>query len=149
MQAEWGLTDPEMRDLVNAGAVDLVAATVAAGAPAAEARSWWVVYLAQQANDRGVELDELPITPAQVAQVIALVASGELTNKLARQVVDGVLAGEGDAGRGRRSAAAWRWSSDDAALVSGGRRGAGRAARRRGEDPRRQGARRRARSSAR
>ena len=37
------LTDPEMRDLVNAGALDLVAATVAAGAPPAEARSWWVV----------------------------------------------------------------------------------------------------------
>jgi aspartyl-tRNA(Asn)/glutamyl-tRNA(Gln) amidotransferase subunit B len=30
-----------------------------------------------------------------VARVIALVASGELNNKLARQVVDGVLAGEG------------------------------------------------------
>ena len=28
--------------------------------------------------------------------MIALVSSGELTNKLARQVVDGVLAGEGD-----------------------------------------------------
>ena len=28
--------------------------------------------------------------------MIELVASGELTNKLARQVVDGVLAGEGD-----------------------------------------------------
>ena len=95
VQAEWGLSDPELRDLVNAGALDLIADTVAAGAPSAEARSWWVAYLAQQANARGVELAELPITPAQVARVIALVASGELTNKLARTVVDGVLAGEG------------------------------------------------------
>jgi len=95
VQAEWGLSDPELRDLVNAGALDLIADTVAAGAPPAEARSWWVAYLAQQANARGVELAELPITPAQVARVIALVASGELTNKLAREVVDGVLAGEG------------------------------------------------------
>ena len=38
LQAEWGLTDPELRDLVNAGALDLVADTVAAGAPPAEAR---------------------------------------------------------------------------------------------------------------
>ena len=90
-----GLTDEELRDLVNAGALDLIAATVAAGAPAGEARSWWVSYLTQQANARGVALDDLPITPAQVARVIALVSSGELTNKLARQVVDGVLAGEG------------------------------------------------------
>ena len=87
--------DAELRDLVNAGALDLIADTVAAGAPPAEARSWWVSYLTQQANARGVELVGLPITPEQVARVVALVASGELTNKLARQVVDGVLAGEG------------------------------------------------------
>ena len=43
VKAEWGLSDPELRDLVNAGALDLIAATVAAGAPPAEARSWWVV----------------------------------------------------------------------------------------------------------
>jgi aspartyl-tRNA(Asn)/glutamyl-tRNA(Gln) amidotransferase subunit B len=96
IQQDWGLTDLELRDLVNAGALELIEATVAAGAPAGEARSWWVSYLTQQANARGVELADLPITPAQVARVIALVASGELSNKLARQVVDGVLAGEGE-----------------------------------------------------
>ena len=93
---EWSLTDEELRDLVNAGALELIEATVAAGAPAGDARSWWVSYLTQQANTRGVPLDELPITPAQLARVIALVRGGELNNKLARQVVDGVLAGEGD-----------------------------------------------------
>ncbi|SDF66267.1 Asp-tRNA(Asn)/Glu-tRNA(Gln) amidotransferase subunit GatB [Pseudonocardia oroxyli] len=96
LQAEWGISDEELRDLVNAGAIDLISDTVAAGAPAGEARSWWVAYLAQQANARGVELAELPITPGQVARVIALVAAGDLNNKLARQVVDGVLAGEGE-----------------------------------------------------
>jgi aspartyl-tRNA(Asn)/glutamyl-tRNA(Gln) amidotransferase subunit B len=95
VQAEWGLSDLELRDLVNAGALELIAATVDAGAPPAEARSWWVAYLAQQANARGLELAELAITPKQVAQVIGLVAEGALTNNLARQVVDGVLAGEG------------------------------------------------------
>ncbi|MDT4916824.1 MAG: aspartyl-tRNA(Asn)/glutamyl-tRNA(Gln) amidotransferase subunit, partial [Pseudonocardiales bacterium] len=34
---------------------------------------------------------ELPITPAQVARVIALVADGSLSVALARQAVDGVL----------------------------------------------------------
>ena len=95
VRTEWGLSDAELRDLVNAGALDLIADTVAAGAPPAEARSWWVSYLTQQANTRGVELAELPISPAQVARVIALVASKELTNTLARSAVDGVLAGEG------------------------------------------------------
>jgi aspartyl-tRNA(Asn)/glutamyl-tRNA(Gln) amidotransferase subunit B len=105
IQTEWGLSDEELRDLVNADALDLVADTVDAGAPPEAARSWWVSYLAQQANTAGVTLPELAITPAQVARVVALVAEGTLTNKLARQVVDGVLAGEGEpdevvAGRG-------------------------------------------------
>lgn len=96
IQAEWNLTDLELRDLLNVGAVDVIAATVDAGAAPAEARAWWVSHLAQEANSRGVELADLPITPAQVAEVIKLVAGGTLTNKLARAVVDGVLAGEGE-----------------------------------------------------
>jgi aspartyl-tRNA(Asn)/glutamyl-tRNA(Gln) amidotransferase subunit B len=95
-QAEWDLSDLELRDLVNAGALDLIAATVDAGAPAADARSWWVNYLSQEANSRGVELADLSITPKQLARVIALVDEGALTNNLARQVVDGVLGQEGE-----------------------------------------------------
>lgn len=96
IQKEWGLKDEEMRDLVNAGALDLIVETVEAGAEPTEARSWWVAYLSQKANEAGVELDALSIAPVQVARVIALVKEGKLTNKLARQAVDGVLAGEGD-----------------------------------------------------
>ena len=95
IQEEWGLKDEEMRDLVNAGALDLIIATVEAGAGATEARSWWVAYLAQKANEAGTDLEGLAITPAQVARVIALIGEGKLTNKLARQAVDSVLAGEG------------------------------------------------------
>jgi aspartyl-tRNA(Asn)/glutamyl-tRNA(Gln) amidotransferase subunit B len=82
--------------MTNAGVLDLVLATVEAGAPAAEARNWWLGHLAQAANARGVEPAELPITPAQVARLVELVAEGALTAGLARQVVDGVLAGEGE-----------------------------------------------------
>jgi aspartyl-tRNA(Asn)/glutamyl-tRNA(Gln) amidotransferase subunit B len=38
----------------------------------------------------------LAISPAQVAAVVKLVDDGKLSNKLARQVVEGVLAGEGE-----------------------------------------------------
>lgn len=96
IQADWGLRDEEMRDLVNAGALDLIIDTVEAGAAPDEARSWWVAYLSQKANEAGVELAALDITPAQVARVIGLIGEGKLTNKLARSAVDGVLAGEGD-----------------------------------------------------
>ncbi|HOB49984.1 MAG TPA: Asp-tRNA(Asn)/Glu-tRNA(Gln) amidotransferase GatCAB subunit B, partial [Mycobacterium sp.] len=81
---------------VNAGAVDLVAATVAHGASSDAARAWWGNFLVQKANEAGVDLDALAITPKQVAEVIALVEDGSLSNKLARQVVEGVLAGEGE-----------------------------------------------------
>ena len=96
IQREWGISDEVMRDLVNAGAVDLVAASVSHGASSEAARAWWGNFLVQKANERGVELDALPITPRQVAAVCALVEEGTLSNKLARQVVEGVLAGEGD-----------------------------------------------------
>ncbi|WP_078315049.1 Asp-tRNA(Asn)/Glu-tRNA(Gln) amidotransferase subunit GatB [Mycobacterium sp. D16Q16] len=96
IQQEWGVSDEVMRDLVNNGAVELVQATVAEGASSEEARSWWGNYLVQQANSREVELSELPITPTQVAAVVTLINDGKLSNKLARQVIDGVLAGEGE-----------------------------------------------------
>jgi aspartyl-tRNA(Asn)/glutamyl-tRNA(Gln) amidotransferase subunit B len=91
LRSELGLSAEELQSLVNAGAVDAFAETVAAGAPAAEARNWWLGYLSQLANAREVEVTALAITPAQVAKVIELVAAGTLSTALGRQVVDGVL----------------------------------------------------------
>ena len=85
----------DLEAMGNAGVLDLVGATVDAGAPPDAARSWWLSYLAEQANAREVEPAELPVTPAQVARVIALVVAGDLSNSLARQVVDLVLAEPG------------------------------------------------------
>ncbi len=95
LQAEWGLSDLDMQAMHNADAIDLVEATVAAGAPAADARKWWMGELARRSNETGVALADLPITPAQIARVTVLVASGALNDKLAREVLEGVLAGEG------------------------------------------------------
>ncbi len=96
IQQQWEISDEVMRDLVAAGAVELVAATVEHGAPSKDARAWWGNFLVEKANEAGVDLNGLAITPKQVAQVVALVDAGELSNKLARQVVEGVLAGEGE-----------------------------------------------------
>jgi aspartyl-tRNA(Asn)/glutamyl-tRNA(Gln) amidotransferase subunit B len=96
IQRELGISDEVMRDLVNAGAIELVTTTIEHGASAEQARAWWGNFLMQKANEAGVALDELSITPAQVAAVVALVDEGKLSTKLARQVVEGVLAGEGE-----------------------------------------------------
>ncbi len=117
LQAAWDFTDQEFADIVNADALELIEATVAAGALPSSARKWWLTELARRANEAGLELAQLAITPGQVAALQELVDAGTLNDKLARQVIDGVLAGEGDpaavvAGRGLAVV------SDDGALAA-------------------------------
>ncbi|MGI9158036.1 MAG: Asp-tRNA(Asn)/Glu-tRNA(Gln) amidotransferase subunit GatB [Marmoricola sp.] len=95
LQAEWGFSDLDIRDTVGAGALGLVEETVASGASPQSARKWWLGELARRANEEGVELSALPVTPAYVARIQALVDEKTINDKLARQVFDGVLAGEG------------------------------------------------------
>ncbi|WP_034090074.1 Asp-tRNA(Asn)/Glu-tRNA(Gln) amidotransferase subunit GatB [Streptacidiphilus albus] len=96
LQGEWGISDLEMQSVLNAGAIEPILETIAAGAPADQARKWWMGELARRANESGTELAAQPITPAQVARVCALVAAGSLNDKLARQVIEAVLDGEGE-----------------------------------------------------
>jgi aspartyl-tRNA(Asn)/glutamyl-tRNA(Gln) amidotransferase subunit B len=95
LQTEWSVSALEMDAIVNAGALELVLQTVAAGASAADARKWWLGELSRRAHDTGTELAALPITPRQVARISELVAAGTLNDRLARDVIDAVLAGEG------------------------------------------------------
>jgi aspartyl-tRNA(Asn)/glutamyl-tRNA(Gln) amidotransferase subunit B len=92
---EWGFTETEMRDVVNASAIELIEATVTAGASPAAARKWWMGELARAANERETELGDLPVTPADIAELQGLVDEGRINDKLARQALAGVLAGEG------------------------------------------------------
>ncbi|GIJ45682.1 aspartyl/glutamyl-tRNA(Asn/Gln) amidotransferase subunit B [Virgisporangium aliadipatigenens] len=95
LQQEWRVSDHDLQSIVNAGAVELIEATVAAGATPDAARKWWLGELARRANNDGVELSALAVTPADVAELQQLVDAGKLTDKLARQVLEGTLAGEG------------------------------------------------------
>ncbi len=95
LQAAWGFSDLEMRDTVGAGALDVIEQTIAAGTSPQAARKWWLGELARRANEQGVDVPDLAVTPADVARVQALVDEGSLNDKLARQVFDGLLAGEG------------------------------------------------------
>ena len=95
LKEQWAVPDKEFAAMVNADVLDIVEATVVLGADPTKARTWWLGEISRIANDQGVDIKELSITPAHVAELINLVASGELTDKLARQVVEGVVAGEG------------------------------------------------------
>ncbi|GAB3848628.1 hypothetical protein GCM10029963_31790 [Micromonospora andamanensis] len=95
LQEAWGLSDADMQSVLNAGAVELIEATVAAGATPAAARKWWLGELSRRANETGVELADIGATPAQVAELQGLVDAGKLNDKLARAVLEGVVTGEG------------------------------------------------------
>ncbi|MGB3413692.1 MAG: Asp-tRNA(Asn)/Glu-tRNA(Gln) amidotransferase subunit GatB [Microbacteriaceae bacterium] len=94
LKEEWAFTDLEMRDVVNAGLLEELVATVEAGASPVAARKWWTGEISRLANLQQREPIEL-ITPQQVAEVQALVDSGEITDRMARTVLEGVVAGEG------------------------------------------------------
>jgi aspartyl-tRNA(Asn)/glutamyl-tRNA(Gln) amidotransferase subunit B len=116
LQVAWGFSDLDMRDTVGAGALRLVEETIAAGATPQTARKWWLGELARRANEAETDLASLGVLPADVARVQALVDEGTLNDGLARQVLDGVIAGEGrpDDVVAARSLA---MVSDDAALT--------------------------------
>jgi len=94
LQADWGFVNLEFQDVVNSDLLDVMEATIAAGAPAQAARKWWTGEVARLANAAGISADTL-VTPAQVAALIELITDGTLTDRLARQVLEGVIAGEG------------------------------------------------------
>lgn len=96
LRTEWGYADMEMRDVINAGALELIEATVAAGCDPASARKWWMGEISRRAKEREVSLDEAGVSPSQVAELQSLIDAGRINDKLARQALEGVLAGEGD-----------------------------------------------------
>ena len=92
---DWGFSELEFRDVVNGDLLDLVEATVAAGTSPQAARKWWTGELSRQANAMELSTSELAITPDQVATIQKLIDAGDLTDRMAREVVAGVIAGEG------------------------------------------------------
>ena len=95
VSAEWGFSELELRDVVSAGAVNAIEASVAAGASPQSARKWWLTEVARRANELGVDLENVGVTPQQVAEIQALVVNGTINDRLARQVFESVIAGEG------------------------------------------------------
>ncbi|MEV7609120.1 Asp-tRNA(Asn)/Glu-tRNA(Gln) amidotransferase subunit GatB [Microbacterium sp. NPDC089320] len=116
LMAEWGFTDLEFQDVRNGGLLEVVEATIAAGATPATARKWWTGEITRLANSQEKDATEL-VSPENVAELQKLVDAGTLTDKLARQVLEGVIAGEGtpqEVVDGRGLAVV----SDDGALIA-------------------------------
>ncbi|MBM7051355.1 MULTISPECIES: Asp-tRNA(Asn)/Glu-tRNA(Gln) amidotransferase subunit GatB [unclassified Rothia (in: high G+C Gram-positive bacteria)] len=96
LKADWGFSDEEFRDVVNAGAMDAIEETIAAGAPAAVARKWWMGEIARIAKDREVDLAETGATAQTVVELNKLIEAKKINDKIARQVLGFVIDGEGE-----------------------------------------------------
>ena len=92
---EWNVTDVEMRDVINAGALELIEETVAAGTTPAAARKWWMGELARTAKEQEVDLSALAVTPQIIGELQGLIDAKRINDKIARTVLESVLAGEG------------------------------------------------------
>jgi aspartyl-tRNA(Asn)/glutamyl-tRNA(Gln) amidotransferase subunit B len=117
LQAAWGLSDLELRDVVNAGLLDQIEGTVAAGASPQAARKWWTGEIARTANAEDKDVSEMNITAAQVAELAALVEAGKINDRIGREVLAAVLAGEGNPGE-IVAAKGLEVVSDDGALMA-------------------------------
>jgi aspartyl-tRNA(Asn)/glutamyl-tRNA(Gln) amidotransferase subunit B len=96
LQGEWQFSDLEFRDVVNSGLLDELEETVAKGAKPQAARKWWTGEIARLANADGKDVSDLAITPADVAELATLVESGKINDRIGREVLQAVLAGEGN-----------------------------------------------------
>ena len=94
LKEAWGFTDLEFQDVVNSGLLVEVEETVSAGASPAQARKWWTGEIARLANASSVDASSL-VSAKSVAELVVLIDTGALTDRLARQVLEGVIAGEG------------------------------------------------------
>lgn len=117
LQQAWNVPDKEMAAMINADVLSIVEATVNLGADPTKARGWWLGEISRIANERAIAVADLAITPADVAEIVSLVAAGELTDKLARQVVEAVINGEGSP-KDVIAARGFKVVSDDGALLA-------------------------------
>jgi len=116
LKAEWGFSDLEFQDVVNSGLLVEITETVAAGATPQSARKWWTGEVARLANIASKEPAEL-VAATQIAELQQLVDEGALNDRLARQVLEFVIAGEGSP-RDIVAAKGLAVVSDDGALIA-------------------------------
>ena len=115
LREAWGYSDAEFRDVVAAGLIDQIEETVKQGATAAVARKWWMGEISRLAKTREDDPSSLGLQPTTIVELNELVEQGRINDKIARQVLEHHLAGEG-APRDIVAARGLEVVSDDGAL---------------------------------
>lgn len=95
LKAAWGTSDGTFRDIVHAQALEVIEATVEAGATPEAARKWWMGELARLAHAHDTSLENLGVAPEDVVELEALIAEETINDTIARQLLGYVADGEG------------------------------------------------------
>jgi aspartyl-tRNA(Asn)/glutamyl-tRNA(Gln) amidotransferase subunit B len=95
LREAWGYSEAEFRDVIAAGLLDQIEETVGHGASPAVARKWWMGEISRLANAREVEPAALGVESATIVELNELIQSGSINDKIARQVLEHHVDGEG------------------------------------------------------
>jgi aspartyl-tRNA(Asn)/glutamyl-tRNA(Gln) amidotransferase subunit B len=82
---------------------ELYESAVAQGADARAAANWVTGEITAWQRREDADTDEVPLSGAQLAELIGLIDEGMVSTSAAKDVLEGVLAGEGDPGEVARS----------------------------------------------
>lgn len=95
LREAWGYADKEFRDVVAADLLDEIEETVEKGASPAVARKWWMGEISRLANARDLEPAALGVAPATIIELNGLIEAERINDKIARQVLEFHVDGEG------------------------------------------------------
>src|SRR5690625_337685 len=95
LASQHGLGEEQIATLASTNLVGVFSDAVDAGAGAAEVANWLTNNVVGYAAEQGAEPAALPIDGAKLTELIALVNDGTLSTKLAREVLEDVLADKG------------------------------------------------------
>ncbi len=96
----YGLTPQDATALVGSRAMaDYYERVVGAATLDAKLAANWILGDVSAALNRAeIDFDAIPVDPAQLAGLLARIADGTISGKIAKEVFDAMWAGEGDAG---------------------------------------------------
>ncbi len=99
-QTELGLP-PYDAEVLTAGRelAEYFEAALAAGAPAKSAGNWVMGEVTRQLNDGGLTIGACPVTPKQLADLLALIEKGTISGKIAKTVFDEMWQNGGEPAR--------------------------------------------------
>lgn len=98
LREAWGYSDAEFRDVIAAGLLDAIEETVNQGSAPAVARKWWMGEISRLANARDTDPAALGVQPATIVELNSLIEEGRINDKIARQVLEHHIDGEGSPG---------------------------------------------------